>query len=149
MAYENGSDLLLKVGDKCVGHCTSHKIQYNSTTKEHAVKPEASKDSESGLFSGKTVTGLGITITFEGLRFYQETENGPEEIASMWGKGASVEVSAFKRKKDTTPYVKGNFVIDSLEETYPAKDDVTYSGSLSNDGEPEAYPGKETAAAGS
>lgn len=146
--YENGSNLLLKVGDKCVGHCSSHKIQYNSTTKEHAVKPVASAAADAGLFSGKTVTGLSINITFEGLRFYEETENGPVEISSMWGKGASVPVEAFKRKEDATPYVKGKFVIDSLEETYPAKDDVTYSGSLSNDGEPEEYPGKETAAPG-
>lgn len=147
MAYENGSNLLLKVGEKCVGHCTTHKIQYNSTTKEHAVKPVATAKAESGLFSGKTVTGLGITITFEGLRFYEETENGPMEIASQWGKGQSVPVEAFKRGEDTAPYVKGDFVIDSLDETYPAKDDVTYSGSLSNDGEPEIYPGKEPAAA--
>lgn len=141
--YENGSNLLLKVGGKCVGHCTSHKIQYNSTTKEHAVKPPAEAAAESGLFSGKTVTGLGITISFEGLRFFEETENGPVQIASQWGKGESVPVEAFKRGEDTQPYVKGKFVIDSLEETYPAKDDVTYNGSLSNDGEPEEYPGKK------
>ena len=55
-----------------------------------------------------------------------------------------MEVEAFKRGNDNTPYVKGNFVIASLEETSPATDDATYSGSLENDGEPETYPGKDT-----
>ena len=32
--YVNGSDLLLMVGEKCVGHCTSHSVTYNSETKD-------------------------------------------------------------------------------------------------------------------
>ena len=140
--YINGSDLLLKVGGKAVGHCTSHTLTFNSETKDRAVKPVASAAKSSGLWKGKGVTGLSISISAEGLRFYGETENGHEQIAPLWGKGASVEVEAFKRGGDETPYVKGNFVIASLEETSPASDDSTYSGSLENDGEPEVYPGK-------
>lgn len=145
--YINGSDLLLKVGGKAVGHCTSHTLTFNSETKDRAVKPEASAAKSSGLWKGKGVTGLSISISAEGLRFYDETENGHEQIAPLWGKGASVEVEAFKRGGDATPYVRGNFVIASLEETSPAQDDATYSVSLENDGEPETYPGKEAAAA--
>lgn len=145
--YINGSDLLLKVGGKAVGHCTSHTLTFNSETKDRAVKPEASAAKSSGLWKGKGVTGLSISISAEGLRFYGETENGHEQIAPLWGKGASVEVEAFKRGGDKTPYVKGNFVIASLEETSPAQDDATYSASLENDGEPEAYPGKDAAVA--
>ena len=144
--YINGSDLLLKVGGKPVAHCTSHTLTFNSETKERAVKPVATKGKSSGLWKGKGVVGLSMSISFEGLRFYNETENGWEEIAAKWGKGKSVEVEAFEREKDTTPYVKGNFVSSTLEETSPAQDDATYSGSLENDGEPEVYPGKETAA---
>lgn len=144
--YINGSDLLLKVGGKAVGHCTSHTLTFNSETKDRAVKPEASAAKSSGLWKGKGVTGLSISISAEGLRFYGETENGHEQIAPLWGKGASVEVEAFKRGGDKTPYVKGNFVIASLEETSPAQDDATYSVSLENDGEPETYPGKDAAA---
>ena len=88
------------------------------------------------------MSGLSISISAVGLRFYVETESGYEEIAPLWGKGASVEVQAFKRGNDSAPYVKGNFVIASLEETSPAQDDATYSISLENDGEPEIYPGK-------
>ena len=143
--YINGSDLLLKVGGKAVGHCTSHTLTFNSETKDRAVKPVASAAKSSGLWKGKGVTGLSISISAEGLRFYGETENGHEQIAPLWGKGASVEVEAFKRGGDETPYVKGNFVIASLEETSPAQDDATYSVSLENDGEPETYPGKDAA----
>ena len=144
--YINGSDLLLKVGGKAVGHCTSHTLTFNSETKDRAVKPVASAAKSSGLWKGKGVTGLSISISAEGLRFYGETENGHEQIAPLWGKGASVEVEAFKRGGDATPYVRGNFVIASLEETSPAQDDATYSVSLENDGEPETYPGKDATA---
>lgn len=144
--YINGSDLLLKVGGKAVGHCTSHTLTFNSETKDRAVKPVANAAKSSGLWKGKGVTGLSISISAEGLRFYDETENGHEQIAPFWGNGASVEVEAFKRGGDKTPYVKGNFVIASLEETSPAQDDATYSVSLENDGEPETYPGKDATA---
>lgn len=146
--YINGSDLLLKVGGKAVGHCSSHTLTFNSETKDRAVKPAATAAKSSGLWKEKGVTGLSISISFEGLRFYDETESGYEQIAPSWGKGESVEVEAFKRGNDKTPYVKGNFVIASLEETSPATDDATYSGSLENDGEPETYPGKDTTNSG-
>lgn len=146
--YINGSDLLLKVGGKAVGHCSSHTLTFNSETKDRAVKPAATAAKSSGLWKEKGVTGLSISISFEGLRFYDETESGYEQIAPSWGKGESVEVEAFKRGNDMTPYVKGNFVIASLEETSPATDDATYSGSLENDGEPETYPGKDTTNSG-
>lgn len=143
--YINGSDLLLKVGGKAIGHCTSHTITFNTETKDRAVKPEASKAKAKALWKGKGVSGMSMSISFEGLRFYDETENGYEEIAAKWGAGAKLEVEAFHRSKDTEPYVKGNFVIDSLEESSPAQEDATYSGQLSNDGEPEVYPGKPVA----
>ena len=146
--YINGSDLLLKVGDKAVGHCSSHTLTFNSETKDRAVKPASSEPKSAGLWKAKGVTGLSVSISFEGLRFYDETENGYDEIAALWGKGQSVEVEAFQRGGDSTPYVSGKFVIASLEETSPAQDDATYSGTLESDGEPEAYPGKPVSDAG-
>lgn len=138
--YINGSDLLLMVGGKAVGHCTSHTLTFNSETKDRAVKPAASAAKSSGLWKEKGVTGLSISISAEGLRFYDEAENGYEEVAPLWGAGQSVEVQAFKRGSDSDPYVKGKFVISSLEETSPAQDDTTYSISLESDGEPDVYP---------
>ncbi len=144
--YVNGSNLLLSVGGKAVGHCTSHTLTFNSETKERAVKPAASDGYSSGLWKGKGVTGLSISISAEGLRFYGETENGFSEIAAKWGVGSSVEVQAFEREGDASPYVAGNFVIASIEETSPAQDDATYSISLESDGEPTTYPGKTSSA---
>lgn len=146
MDYINGSDLLLLVDGKAIGHCTSHTLTFESETKDHAVKPPKSQAQNSGLWKNKTVTGLSISISAEGLRFEGEEENGFEEVAPSWGKGSVVEVVGFKRGKDSTPYVSGNFVIVSLEETSPAQDDATYSIKLENDGEPEVYPGKTTSA---
>ena len=37
--YVNGSDLLMSIGGKACGHCTSHTATYNSETKDRAVKP--------------------------------------------------------------------------------------------------------------
>ena len=106
------------------------------------MKPVASAGYSAGLWKGKGVTGLSISISAEGLRFYGETENGFNEIASKWGVGQSVEVKAFQREGDASPYVQGNFIIASIEETSPAQDDATYSISLESDGEPDVYPGK-------
>lgn len=143
--YINGSDLLLKVAGKPIGHCTTHTTTFNSETKDRAVKPTADKKKSSGLWKGKGVTGLSISISAEGLRFYDETENGFEEISAKWGKGQSVEVEAFRREEDEKPYLKGKFVIASIEEGAPAQDDSTYSVSLENDGEPDVYPGSDSA----
>lgn len=145
--YINGSDLLLNVGEKAVGHCTSHTLTFNSETKDRAVKPVSTAPVSAGLWKGKGVTGLSISISAEGLRFYKDTENGYDEIAAMWGKGQSVKVKAFQRENDEAPYVEGNFVIASIEETSPAQDDATYSITLENDGEPEKYPGKQASEA--
>lgn len=146
--YINGSDLLLNIGEKAVGHCTSHTLTFNSETKERAVKPLASAAKSAGLWKGKGVTGLSISISAEGLRFYNETENGFTEISALWGVGQSVDVEAYEREKDSAPYLKGKFIIASIEETSPAQDDATYSISLENDGEPDVYPGKGTTSSG-
>lgn len=142
--YINGSDLLVNVGGKAFGHCTTHTTTFNSETKERAVKPVASAAKSAGLWKGKGVTGLSIQIKADGLRVYTEEENGFTEIAPSWGKGESVEVLAFERGKDSAPYLKGKFVITTLEETAPAQDDTTYTITLDNDGEPEVYPGKSS-----
>ena len=140
--YINGSDLLLSVGGKAIGHCTSHTLTFNSETKDRAVKPAASQGISAGLWKGKGVTGLSISISAEGLRYYGESENGYAELSALWGAGASIQVKAFQREGDANPYVQGNFVITNLEETSPAQDDATFSISLESDGEPTTYPGK-------
>lgn len=149
--YINGSDLLLFVGGKAIGHCTTHTITFNTETKDRAVKPLASKGLSAGLWKEKGVTGLSISLKADGLRYKGETENGFEELSALWGAGTSIKCIAYPRgttgvsSGDPTEgvYLSGMFVITSIEETGAAQDDATYTVSLENDGEPDIYPGKE------
>lgn len=134
--YCNGSDMLVYVGGKAVGHCTSHTATFNSETKDRAVKPVASASLSAGLWKGKTVTGLSISISAEGLVHYDETESGFKELLAAWKTGAPVTVKCMERANDNEPYLEGSFVITSLERTDPAQDDATYSIQLENNGEP-------------
>lgn len=134
--YCNGSDMLLYVGGKAVGSCTSHTTTFNSETKERAVKPVATAGISGGLWKKKGVVGLSYSISAEGLVFYDETENGFKELFALWKSGMSVEVKCMEREQSEKPYLAGKCVIASLERTDPANDDATYSISLENDGEP-------------
>lgn len=133
--YCNGSDMLLYVDGKPVGHCSTHTVTINSETKDRAVKPVATAPISAGLWKGKGVVGLSVSISAEGLCFYQETENGYKATLAMISKGKSVEVKCMERENSDKPYLTGNFVVASLERTDPALDDSTYSISLENDGE--------------
>lgn len=134
--YCNGSDMLLYVGGKAVGSCTSHTTTFNSEIKERAVKPVATAGISGGLWKKKGVVGLSYSISAEGLVFYDETENGFKELFALWKSGKSVEVKCMEREQSEKPYLAGKCVIASLERTDPANDDATYSISLENDGEP-------------
>lgn len=134
--YCNGSDMLLYVGGKAAGSCTTHTTTFNSETKERAVKPVATAGISGGLWKKKGVVGLSYSISAEGLVFYDETENGYKELLALWKAGKSVEVKCMERESSEKPYLVGNCVIASLERTDPAQDDATYSISLENDGEP-------------
>lgn len=134
--YCNGSDMLLYIGGKAAGHCTTHTTTLNSETKDRAVKPVATAGISAGLWKGKGVTGLSISISAEGLVFYGETEAGYKSLLAAWKAGKSVEVKCMERENSDKPYLAGKFVIASLERVDPAQDDATYSISLENDGEP-------------
>ena len=133
--YVNGSDLLMSIGGKSCGHCTSHTATYNSETKDRAVKPASTESAaNAGLFKEKTVTGLSVQVKCEGLRFYGEEENGMKELLAKWKTGATVELKGFARGSDAAPYMSGNFIISTLEEAAPAGDDTTYNATFDNTG---------------
>lgn len=134
--YVNGSDILLYVNGKAIGHCTTHTTTFNSETKDRAVKPVATAPVAAGLWKGKGVVGLSVSITAEGLAYYGETETGFKDLFALWAAGQSVTVKCVERENDTKPYLTGKFVISSLEETMPGQDDTTYSITLENDGAP-------------
>lgn len=133
--YCNGSDMLLYIGGRAVGHCTTHTTTINSETKDRAVKPVATKGISAGLWKNKGVVGLSVSISAEGLVFYQETESGYKSCLAMVAKGQSVEVKCMERETTDKPYLSGKFVVSSLERTDAAQDDATYSINLENDGE--------------
>lgn len=133
--YVNGSDLLCSVAGKAVGHCTSHSATFNTETKDVAVKPLASvQASNASLFKSKRVIGLSVQVKVDGLQFYSETESGVKVVLSKWKNGDSIELTLFERENDTTPYVKGNFIISTLDQTAPAGEDATYSVTFDNNG---------------
>lgn len=134
--YCNGSDMLLYIDGKAFGHCTTHTTTFNSETKDHTVKAVATAGITAGLWKGKGVTGLSISISAEGLVNYDETEGGYAPLIALWKAGKPITVKCMERENDSKPYLEGSFVIASLERTDPAQDDVTYSVSLENDGEP-------------
>lgn len=135
--YCNGSDMLLYVNGKAVGHCTTHTVTMNSETKDRAVKAPASESISSSLWKGKGVTGLSISISSEGLVFYGENETGYKAMVAAWKSGKSVAVKCMEREESDKPYLAGQFVIASLDRTDPALDDSTWSISLENDGAPD------------
>ena len=134
--YKNGSDLLVMMGTKAIGHCTTHTATFSTESKSVAVKPPMDeKRSATALFKSKRVTGLAVQVKAEGLCFYPESESGFKELLGKWKLGASVLLKLFERENDTTPYASGNFIITSLENTAPAGEDATYSVTFENDGE--------------
>lgn len=133
--YVNGSDLLMSFAGKAVGHCTTHSATYNTETKDVAVKPAASVAAgNASLFKIKRITGLSVQVKASGLKFYNETESGFKAALAAWKNGAPVAVKLFERQNDATPYLTGNFIVSTLEETNPAAEDGTYDITLENDG---------------
>lgn len=137
--YVNGSDMLLYIEGKAIGHCTTHTVTFNAETKERAVKPLASLAKQQGKWKHKAISGMSLSISAEGLVFYKETEGGYKETLALAALGQSVTVKCMERGATDEPYLEGKFVITSLERTDPAQDDSTYSISMENDGAPTTF----------
>lgn len=57
-----------------------------------------------------------------------------DALLAKWKKGATVELKGFHRGSDATPYMSGNFVVTSIEESSPAGEDASYSATFDNSG---------------
>lgn len=134
--YVNGSDMLLGINGKCVGHSTTHTTTISAETKDRAVKAVATASISASLWKSKGVTGMSISISAEGINNYDETEGGYKALLALMKAGKSVKVSCFEREDTEKPYLEGMFVITKLERTDPAQDDSTYSIEMENDGAP-------------
>lgn len=138
--------MLLAIGGKCIGHCQEHTANYNTETKDHAVKPAASKPKGMALFKQTTVSGLSMTVSFKGLEADNETELSAETLKALWKAGKPVKAELFDRpaagvqgNTSRNPYCKGDFIITKLTESSPADDDVSFDGELQLTGEPEVW----------
>ena len=147
MGYINGSDMLLSIGTKALGSCTSHEVNYKSETKDRVVKPVATAQTGAGLWKSKSITGLSISISGDGLVLSGETEETYAELLTAWKTAAPIEVACFPRTGDDAPYLKGSFIITDLKETHAAGEDSKYSISLENAGEPEVFDSSKFEAA--
>lgn len=137
--YVNGSDMLLYVNGKAVGHCSTHSVNVAAETKEHAVKPVASEPMANSLYKGKSVSSLSISVSAEGINNYDETEGGYAYMLGLMTTGQPVTLRCMERDTSATPYLEGKFVITALDRTDPAQDDSTYSASFENDGAPSVF----------
>lgn len=131
--YFNGSDMLLYVAGKPVGHCTSHSTDFTTETKERNVKPVASKGKGQSKWKESSVTSLSVSITAEGLVSYDETEADFGSLLKAYNDAQPVECKCMERGKEA-PYLIGNFVIESLKRQDGAGDDATWNISLKNTG---------------
>lgn len=134
--FRDGSDMLLRINGDAIGHCTEHSVSMSAETKDRAFKPAQSEPSSSSLWKGKGVTGLSINISASGLIVVGEKEASYSKLMQAYMAGESIEVECFVRGKEQ-PYLKGMFVITSLENNAPAQDDATFTIQLENDGKPE------------
>lgn len=145
MGYINGSDSLFALHGKCFGHCTEHTTNYDTETKERAVKAPEVKGIDLSKFKEVDVTGLSVTVSFKGLVFSEESELSFTDLQALWYAGKPVEGSMFERPANgvtdgnRTPYLKAQFVITKLTENAPAGDDRSYDGELRMTGAPEIW----------
>lgn len=138
--YVNGSDILLVVEGLAIGSCTEHTTTFNAETKERAVKDKLHKGMAAGKWKRKSIVGMSYSVSFSGLRFYDETEYGYKKLLKAFKEGKSIEIQCLERSAEDngtlTPYLKGLAVLTSLSESDGAGDDATYNGTFENDGEP-------------
>lgn len=140
--YINGSNLLMKLGEKAIGHCTSHTLTFNAETKSRSVKAPFADSAESGLWDTKSINKRSCSINGEGLVFIQGTENDYADMLTLY-KGTTVTIEGYVRGEEN-PYFTGSFVITSLVQNAPAGDDATYSFTAENSGEVTITPAKFT-----
>ena len=135
LGYLNGNDLLLYIGGKAVGHCGSYSVDYKSETKTRAVKPIATAPPGSGKFKETTVTGQSISIKTEQFVFIGETEASHKDFLAVWKAGASADLKIMARGTENI-LLAGAFIIESLNETAEADQDVKASATFVNNGAP-------------
>ena len=128
MEYRDGTDLILSVGGKALGHSTGCKISYKAETGTRKTKEAAA-----GKWDEKYVKSLGVTITADGFVHGEDTDNNLPTLESLFMAHVPVDAS-WSYRGETGKVHKGKFVITSLDNEGKAGDDETYSITLENSG---------------
>ena len=123
----NGSDLLIRHDGFDVAHCTSHTVTFNSETKVRTVKPIFELPKSDEAWKNQGVAALSCSINFEGLRAVDDFRF--DYILQKLCMSVEFFVEAYQRDSPT-PYITGDFVLTSLEETAAALEDVVYKGTF-------------------
>ena len=131
----NGSDVLVHINSgtvllpvwKPVAHQTSCSISNSSTTKERIKK-------STGLWKGKKVTGLTVTIKCDALASY-DADGGYDVLNGLWKAAAEILIKYCGTETEGKKYEEGLFVITSLERNDAAQEDSTMSVTFENSGE--------------
>lgn len=149
--YIHGSNMILFVGEKALGHCSSCEIQDQAETKSRSIKtlpaydeeevtdpdlkPSEGEDtSKDGLWDQKTVSKRTTSISAESLVCKNEIGTTYDELLEIMDSGQPVKVKYAHKGEEDKQYRVGMFIITSLSESSPADDDVTCSISLENTG---------------
>lgn len=136
--YLNGSDitLLIERDGKWIPTlgAKSHKIAGKSNSKEIV-----DKDTTNSLYKTKSVNSLEITITVDGFVKIGKDDSGiiASELFALYKAGKPVKLRYGYRNNapQGATYEEGEFIIDSIDETHPAKEEATYNATFSNTGE--------------
>lgn len=149
MSYKHGSKLIIFVGTKALGHCSSCEIQDQAETKTRAIKslpdyseaetdddlkPSTGDTSKDGLWDEKSVSKRNVTINAEGFVCDEESGMGYDDLLDLMDKAEPVKAKYAYAGEESQKYRVGKFIITSLQRSAPADDDETYSLTLENTG---------------
>lgn len=130
-----GGNILLKVGDNVVGHCSSHTVNTNAETRELAFKrPATDTNVNDPMFKDKEVSTLACSISADGVCYVGETEGGYNAFMGALMKGEPMTVESFMRGNDTAAFLTGSFIVTSCQLTAGQGEGAKYSIQLENTG---------------
>lgn len=143
--------MIVFVGDKALGHCSTCEIQDQAETKSRSIKtlpnyagtgetdpdllPSEGEDtSKDGLWDEKSVSKRNVTITAEGFVCKDETGSTYDELVAKMDAAEPVKVKYAHAGEQTTKFRVGKFLITGLNRNDPADEDSTYSITLESSG---------------
>lgn len=128
--YRDGTDLILSINSKALGHSTECKISYKAETGTRKTKEAAA-----GKWDEKYVKSLGCTVTASGFVFDDDDQNQKPSIDTLRTAFKTAQpVDASWAYRDGGSIESGKFIITALDHEGKAGDDETYSITLENSG---------------